>query len=133
MLLPYNGKVWLGESLANLANRPWSAKLNKYLQWLTVINLLADLLICQTFFCQILKNNQFVKFSHHTVLLLANLIKHMYVQLSLEEGNSILNIYITVNFYLANVSHKSKHNYISYLVIPQYIKEHDEHTLKDIY
>ena len=57
----------------------------------------------------------------------------MYVQLPLEEGNSILNIYITVNFYLANVSYKNKHNYISYLVIPQYIKEHDEHTLKDIY
>ena len=57
----------------------------------------------------------------------------MYNYVSLEEGNIILNIYITVKFYLANVSYKNKHTYISYLVIPQYIKEHDEHTLKDIY
>ena len=57
----------------------------------------------------------------------------MHVQLSLEDGNIILNIYITVKFYLAKVSYKNKRNYISYLVIPQYIKEHDKHTLKDIY
>ena len=42
----------------------------------------------------------------------------MYNYVSLEEGNIILNIYLTVKFYLANVSYKNKHTYISYLVIP---------------
>ena len=58
----YSGKVWL-----NLANRRWFAKLKPSKLLLAINNLLADLLIHQTFFCQILENSQFAKFSHYTV------------------------------------------------------------------
>ena len=57
---PYSGKVWQGESFADLANHLWFAKLKLVL---TIKNLLADLSICQTFFCQILKKSQFTKLS----------------------------------------------------------------------
>ena len=36
---------------------------------LTINNLLADLLICQTFFCQMFETSQFTKLSHYTVIL----------------------------------------------------------------
>ena len=45
----YSGKVWWRESLANLANRSWFAKLKPSRLVLTINNLLADLLIRQTF------------------------------------------------------------------------------------
>ena len=50
--IPYSGKLWWGESLANLANRPWFAKLKPSKLVLSNNNLLADLLIRQTFFRQ---------------------------------------------------------------------------------
>ena len=53
----YSGKVWWGESLANLVNHPWFAKLKPSKLVLTINNLLADLLIFQTFFRQILKES----------------------------------------------------------------------------
>ena len=49
---------------------PWFAKLKASKLELTINNLLADLLICQTFFCRIHEKSQFVppaKLSHHTV------------------------------------------------------------------
>ena len=58
--LPYEGKLWWGEMLANLVNRPWFAKLKLVL---IINNLLPNLLICQTFFRQMLKTSQFAKFS----------------------------------------------------------------------
>ena len=54
-LILYSGKVWQGESLANLVNRPLFTKLKPSKLVLTIKNLLADLLIRQTFFCQMLK------------------------------------------------------------------------------
>ena len=48
------------ESLANLANRLWCTKLTQYLQLITY---LADLLICQTFFRQLLKKVNSPNFS----------------------------------------------------------------------
>ena len=49
----YSGKGWWGESLAN---HPWFAKLKPFKLVPTINNLLAELLIHQTFFCQMLKN-----------------------------------------------------------------------------
>ena len=65
-VLPYSVKVWRGESLVNLANRPWFTKLKPSKLVLKVNNLLADLLadllIYQTFFRQMLETSQFAKF-----------------------------------------------------------------------
>ena len=66
--LPYSGKVWRGESLANLANRSWFAKLKPSNLVVTIDNLLADLLIRQTFLCQMLEKSQFAKLSHYAVI-----------------------------------------------------------------
>ena len=49
------------ESLANLANHLWFAKLKSSKLVLTINNLLADLLIHQTFFHQRLEQSQFAK------------------------------------------------------------------------
>ena len=59
--LPYSGKVWRGESLANLANRRRFAKLKPSKLIPTIDNPLADLFIRQTFFRQTLKNSRFAK------------------------------------------------------------------------
>ena len=57
------------ESLMNLANRLWLTKLKSFKLVLTVH---ADLLIHQTFFCQMLEKSQFAKLpakpSHYTVV-----------------------------------------------------------------
>ena len=53
--------------MANLANCPPYAKLKPSKLVLTINNLLADLLIHQTFFCQVLKTSQFAKLFHYTV------------------------------------------------------------------
>ena len=53
--IPYSGKVWRGETLANLANCPQFTKLKSSKLVLTINNLLADLLIRQTFFHQMLE------------------------------------------------------------------------------
>ena len=56
------------ETLANLANRLQFAKLKPSKLVLTINNLLADLLIRQTFFCQMLETSHFAKLSHYTVI-----------------------------------------------------------------
>ena len=63
--LPYSGKVWQGESLANLANRLRFAKLKPSKLVVTIDNPLADLFICQTFFCQMFEKSIFAKHSAH--------------------------------------------------------------------
>ena len=50
--LLYSRKVWQGKGLANLMNCLWFTKLKPYKLVLTINNLLADLLICQTFLNQ---------------------------------------------------------------------------------
>ena len=70
LLLPYSGKVWRGKSLANLVNHLWFTKLKSSNLVLTIDNLLADLLIHQTFFHQMLKKSQFAKLSPHQTFLL---------------------------------------------------------------
>ena len=61
------GKFWWGESLANLANRLRFAKLKPSKLVLTINNLLADLLIHQTFPRQMLETSHFAKlFPHQT-------------------------------------------------------------------
>ena len=66
-ILDWVTTVWretlAGETLANLANGPWFAKLKPSKLVLIINNLLADLLIRQTFFCQMLETSQFVKLS----------------------------------------------------------------------
>ena len=59
----YSGKVWRGESLANLANRPWFTKLKPSKLVVTINNLLADLFIRQIFFHQMLRKSKFAKVS----------------------------------------------------------------------
>ena len=59
--IPYSRKVWRGESLVNLASRPRFAKLKPSKLVLTINSLLADLLIRQTFFHQMLETSQFAK------------------------------------------------------------------------
>ena len=61
--VPYSGKVWQWESLVNLANCPWFTKLKPSKLVLTINNLLANQLIRQTFFCQMLEKSQFTKLS----------------------------------------------------------------------
>ena len=61
--IPYSGKIWRGESSANLANRPWFAKLKPFNLVLTIGNILADLLIRQTFFRQMLEKSELAKLS----------------------------------------------------------------------
>ena len=61
--IPYSGKVWRGESLANLANRLQFAKLKPSKLVVTIDNPLADLLIRQTFFRQTLEKSRFAKHS----------------------------------------------------------------------
>ena len=61
--IPYSGKVWRGESLANLANCRRFAKLKPSKLIATIDNPLADLFIRQTFFRQTLKNSRFAKHS----------------------------------------------------------------------
>ena len=61
------------ESLANLANHPWFTKLKPSKLVLTINNLLANLLICQTFFRQMLETSQFTKLSRYMVVTLLNL------------------------------------------------------------
>ena len=63
--IPYSRKVWIRESLANLANHPWFAKLKPSKLVPSINNLLADLLIYQTLFRQMLKKSQFAKLSPH--------------------------------------------------------------------
>ena len=62
----------MGESLAKLVNYLWFTKLKPSNLVLTIDNLLADLLIRQTFFYEMLENSQFAKlippkFSHYMV------------------------------------------------------------------
>ena len=59
--VPYSGKVWQGESLANLANRLRFAKLKPSKLVVTIDNPLADLFIRQTFFRQTLEKSRFAK------------------------------------------------------------------------
>ena len=60
--LLYSGKVWRGESLANLANRLRFAKLKPSKLVVTIDNPLADPFIRQTFFRQMLEK-RFAKLS----------------------------------------------------------------------
>ena len=77
--LPYSGKVWRGESLANLANRRRFAKLKPSKLIPTIDNPMADLFIRQTFFRQTLKNSRFAKHSaRQTFPLYGNLIVNMH-------------------------------------------------------
>ena len=59
----YSGKVWRGESLANLVNGLRFAKLKPSKLIVTIDNPLADLFIRQTFFRQTLENSRFAKHS----------------------------------------------------------------------
>jgi len=72
--VPYSGKVWQGESLANLVNHPWFAKLKPSKFLLTVITFWLNLFICQTFFAKCSKwvnspNFSPAKLSHYTIYL----------------------------------------------------------------
>ena len=63
--VPYSGKVWQVESLANLASHLRFAKFKLKPSKLVVTsnNPLADLFICQTFFYQMLEKSKFAKHS----------------------------------------------------------------------
>ena len=63
LVIPYSGKVWQGESLANLANRQRFAKLKPSKLVVIIITLWLDLFIRQTFLCQTLKRSKFDKVS----------------------------------------------------------------------
>ena len=61
--IPYSGNVWRVESLVNLVNRLRFAKLKPSKVVVSMNNLLADLLIRQTFFHQTLEKSKFAKHS----------------------------------------------------------------------
>ena len=65
--VPYRGKLWPGGNVAHFVNHPWFAKLKPSKLVFIINNLLADLLIHQIFFCQMLETSQFTKLSLHTV------------------------------------------------------------------
>ena len=58
--IPYTRKVWWGENLAKFGESSMIRQTNLVL---TIDNLLADLLIHQTFFRQMLEKSQFAKLS----------------------------------------------------------------------
>ena len=73
-----------GEFGESSAIRPRFAKLKPSKLVLTINNLLADLSIRQTFFCQMLKTSQFAKFpparlSRYTVLYIQLLVHLVYI------------------------------------------------------
>ena len=70
LYIPYSGKVWQGESLANLANHLRFAKLKPSKLVVTIDNPLADLFIRQTFFHQTLEKSRFAKHSARQTFLL---------------------------------------------------------------
>ena len=61
--IPYGGKVWLGDSLANLANHQRFSKLKPSKVVDAINNPLADLFIRQTFFHHMLEKRKFAKHS----------------------------------------------------------------------
>ena len=73
MYVPYSGKVWREENLANLANCSWFAKLKPSKLVLTINYLLVDLLIRQTFFHQMLEKSWFTKLSSLQTFLLCGI------------------------------------------------------------
>ena len=68
-MIPNSGKVWRGESLANLANRLRFTKLKPSKLIVTIDNPMADLFIRQTFFRQTLDSPNILpaKLSRYTV------------------------------------------------------------------
>ena len=67
LLIPYSGKVWRVESLANHLQ---FAKLKPFKLVVTINNPLAELFIRQTFFRQMLKKSKFTKHSPRQTFLL---------------------------------------------------------------
>ena len=76
LYIPYSGKVWRGESLANLANRLRFAKLKPSKLVVTIDNPLADLFIRQTFFRQTLEKSRFAKHSARQTFPLYSIMMH---------------------------------------------------------
>ena len=66
--IPYSRKAWQVENLANLANHLQFTKLKSSKLVVTINKSLADLFICQTFFCQTLEKSKFAKLSWHMVV-----------------------------------------------------------------
>ena len=77
--IPYSGKVWWGESLANLANGLRFTKLKPSKLVVTIDNPLADLFIRQTFFRQMLEKSTFAKHSASQTFPLYGMYVWMYV------------------------------------------------------
>ena len=67
--IPYGGKVWWVESLANLANSRQFTELKPSKVIVTINNPLADLFICQTIFLKRVKSPNILpaKLSRYTV------------------------------------------------------------------
>ena len=96
--LPYSGKVWWGESLANLANRRRFVKLKPSKLIPTIDNPLADLFIRQTFFRQTFKNSRFAKHSARQTfplysMLLFNTVHVLLIMIKVV----IINMYCSIN------------------------------------
>ena len=62
--IPYRGKVWRGEKFGEFGEL---SAIRQTKLVLTINNLLADLLIRQTFFRQMLETSQFAKLSRYTI------------------------------------------------------------------
>jgi len=74
-IIPYSRKVWLEESLVNLANHKQFAKLKPSKFLLTIITFWLNLSICQTFFAKCSKRVNLPNFIyfHQTFLLYGSL------------------------------------------------------------
>ena len=66
--LPYNEKVWAGGKFGEFGELSAIHQTKTIRLVLQINNLLADLLIHQTFICQMLETSQFAKLSHYTVI-----------------------------------------------------------------
>ena len=73
--IPYSRKVWQGK--LDKFGKLFVIRQTKLV--LTIDNLMADLLICQTFFCQMLKTSQFAKLSPRKTSPLYSVYIYIYI------------------------------------------------------
>ena len=116
-LIPYSGKVWWEKSWANSANHSWFAKLKPTKLVLTINYLLADLLICQTFFHQMFEKSQFAKLSPRQTFPLYGMRRQ-------EEGEPVDSFIASLIYWLAeHFNYRDLHDVIWFICLNSGIQQ----------
>ena len=102
------GEILAGETLANLENRPWFAKLKPSKLVLIINSLLADLLICQTFFRQMLETSQSINVSPRQSFPPCGISrKHVILCITIYQNSDQITQYVVYNTYVIPFSSTS--------------------------